>query len=139
MAPAMVPTARGQRVKNDRLDATKPCEICAAANRTAFTYPRCSRDLGHLVQLRDTHVKQPDCYCRIKVLLLYEGMSFSGSGTRSAPVLREVAALPCSTAVRFRLDRLIGTLHFHFDSAATVQREIRRYCEGDMELRHSIA
>jgi len=30
--------------------------------------------------------------------------------------------LPCTTEVRFKLDHLIGTLHFHFNSAAEVQK-----------------
>ena len=34
----------------------------------------------------------------------------------------ELVALPCCEAVRFKLDHLIGTLHFHFNSAATVQK-----------------
>jgi hypothetical protein len=41
--------------------------------------------------------------------------------------------------VRFELDHLIGTLHFHFNSAALVQKQIRRYCQNDPELRQSIS
>jgi hypothetical protein len=64
-------------------------------------------------------------------------MVFPGNGQWSARVLRELHALPCSLAVHFELDHLIGTLHFHFSTAATVQKEIRRYCQDDPELRHS--
>jgi len=76
--------------------------------------------------------------CRIKALLTYEGMVFPGNGQWSARVLLELHALPCSPAVHFELDHLIGTLHFHFNAAATMQKEIRRYCQNDPELRHSI-
>jgi transposase len=141
VAPAMVPTARGQRVKNNRLDATKLSENLRGGQLRSIHVPSFTyRDLRHLVQLRDTHVKQLTATkCRIKALLLYEGMPFPGSGRWSAQVLRELAALPCSAAVRFKLHHLIGTLHFHFHSAATVQKEIRRFCQSDPELRHSIA
>jgi hypothetical protein len=38
-------------------------------------------------------------------------------------------ALPCSETVRFKLDQLIGTLHFNFNAAAAAQKQIRYYCK----------
>lgn len=141
VAPAMVPTARGQRVKTNRLDARKLSENLRGGQLRSIHVPTFTyRDLRHLVQLRDTQVKQLTATkCRIKALLLYEGMTFPGSGRWSAAVLRELAALPCSAAVHFKLEHLIGTLHFHFNSAAVVQKQIRRHCQSDPELRQSIA
>jgi transposase len=140
VAPAMVPTAPGQRVKTNRLDARKLSENLRGGQLRSIHVPSSSyRELRHLVQLRDTHVSQVTATkCRIKALLLYEGMTFPGSGRWSARVLLELAALPCSEAVRFKLDHLIGTLHFHFNSAATVQKQIRCYCQNDAELLQSI-
>ncbi|MCA1617552.1 MAG: transposase [Acidobacteria bacterium] len=78
--------------------------------------------------------------CRIKSLLLYEGIAFpEASGRWSVGVLAELLALPCTEAVRFKLDLLIGTLHFHFNSAAVVQKQIRHFCQSDPELRQSIS
>src|SRR5450432_556136 len=127
VAPAMVPTARGQRVKTNRLDAKKLSENLRGGQLQSIHVPSFTyRDLRHLVQLRDTQVKQLTATkCRIKALLLYEGMTFPGSGRWSAAVLRELAALPCSEAVHFKLEHLIGTLHFHFNSAAVMQKQIR--------------
>jgi transposase len=141
VAPSMVPPAPGQRVKTNRLDARKLSENLRGGQLRSIHVPTFSyRDLRHLVQLRDTHVRQLTATkCRIKALLLYEGMAFPGNGQWSAQVLRELAALPCSEAVRFKLEHLIGTLHFHFNSAATVQKQIRRYCQNDAELRQSIS
>jgi transposase len=141
VAPSMVPTAPGQRVKTNRLDARKLSENLRGGQLRSIHVPTFSyRDLRHLVQLRDTHVRQLTATkCRIKALLLYEGMAFPGNGQWSAQVLRELAALPCSEAVGFKLEHLIGTLHFHFNSAATVQKQIRRYCQNDAELRQSIS
>ena len=39
------------------------------------------------------------------------GMAFPGNGRWSAQVLRDLGALPCAAAVRFKLDHLIGTQH----------------------------
>jgi transposase len=50
-------------------------------------------------------------------------------------VLDELLELPCSHAVRFKLDQLIGTLHFHFNAAAAAQKQVRYYCQNDAELR----
>ncbi len=86
-----------------------------------------------------THVRQLTATkCRIKALLLYEGIPFPGKGKQwSAPVLAALLKLPCSVAVRFKLDQLIGTLHFHFNSAAAAQKQIRHCCQHDPELRQS--
>jgi len=77
------------------------------------------RELRHLVQLRDTHVQQLTATkCRIKALLLYEGIAFPSDAGKekqwSARVLDELLELPCSETVRFKLDQLIGTLYFNF-------------------------
>ena len=140
VAPAMVPTAPGQRVKTNRLDARKLSENLRGGQLRSIHVPSSSySELRHLVQLRDPQVSEIRASkCRIKALLLYEGMTFPGSGRWSAQVLRELAALPCSPAVHFKLEHLIGTLQFHFNSAATVQKEIRRHCQNDPELRQSI-
>jgi transposase len=141
VAPSMVPTSPGQRVKTNRLDSKKLSEGLRGGQLRSIHVPtRSYRELRHLVQLRDTHARQLTATkCRIKALLLYEGITFPGaSGQWSAHVLRELQALPCSEAVHFKLEHLIGTLHFHFNSAATVQKQIRRFCQADPELRQSI-
>jgi len=141
VAPSMVPTAPGQRVKTNRLDSKKLSEALRGGQLRSIHVPSpIYRELRHLVQLRDTQVRQLTATkCRIKSLLLYQGMAFPAEdGKWSARVLRELQVLPCSAAVRFKLDHLIGTLQFHYQTAATVQKEIRRFCQNDSELRQSI-
>ena len=142
VSPAMVPTAPGQRVKTNRLDSNKLSEGLRAGQLRGIHVPAESyRELRHLVQLRDTQVAQLTATkCRIKSLLLYEGIPFpSTTGRWSGQVLRQLEALPCSGAVRFKLDRLLDALQFHFQSAAVVQKEIRRFCQNDPELSRSIS
>jgi transposase len=141
VAPSMVPTAPGQRVKTNRLDSKKLSEGLRGGQLQSIHVPSpVYRELRHLVQLRDTQMRQLTATkCRIKSLLLYQGMTFPAeNGKWSRRVLRELKLLACSGAVRFKLDQLIGTLQFHFHSAATVQKEIRRFCQNDPELRQSI-
>jgi transposase len=55
VAPAMVPTAPGQRVKTNRLDARKLSESPRGGQLRSIHVPATRyRDLRHLVQLRDT-------------------------------------------------------------------------------------
>ena len=123
VAPSMVPTAPGQRVKTNQLDSRKLSEGLRGGQLRSIHVPSPTyRQLRHLVQLRDTHVRQLTATkCRIKALLLYEGIAFPeapAGGQWSARVLRQLEALPCAEAVRFKVNHLIGTLHFHFLSAA---------------------
>jgi transposase len=142
VSPSMVPTAPGQRVKTNRLDSRKLSEGLRGGQLRSIHVPAESyRELRHLVQLRDTQVAQLKASkCRIKSLLLYEGITFpAANGKWSGKVLRELAVVPCSATVRFKLDRLIDALQFHFESAAKVQKEVRRFCQNDPELRQSIS
>jgi transposase len=142
VAPSMVPTAPGQRVKTNRLDSNKLSEGLRGGQLRSIHVPATSyRELRHLVQLRDTQVAQLTATkCRIKSLLLYEGIPFpAANGKWSARVLRQLEALPCSAAVRFKLDQLIDALQFHFESAAKVQKQIRHFCQNDPELRQCLS
>jgi transposase len=142
VAPSMVPSAPGQRVKTNRLDSKKLSEGLRGGQLHSIHVPSpVYRELRHLVQLRDTHVRQMTATkCRIKSLLLYQGMAFPAEDGRwSARALGELKLMPCSGAVRFKLDQLIRTLQFHFQSVVTVQKEIRRFCQNDPELRQSIS
>jgi transposase len=145
VAPSMVPQAPGARVKTNRLDSQKLSEGLRGGQLRSLHLPSVKyRELRHLVQLRDTHVQQLTATkCRIKALLLYEGIKFPADDGKekqwSARVLDELLELPCSETVRFKLDQLIGTLHFNFHAAAATQKQIRYHCKNDAELRQSIA
>ena len=143
VAPSMVPQAPGQRVKTNRLDSKKLSEGLGGGQLRSIHVPATKyRELRHLVQLRDTHVKQLTATkCRIKSLLLYEGIQFpltDGRELWSSRVVDDLEELSCSEAVRFKLDALIKTLKFHYESAATAQKEVRRYCQNDGELKKSV-
>lgn len=142
VSPAMVPTVQRKRVKTNRLDSHKLSEgLRGGQLRGIHVPPPSYRELRHLVQLRDTQVAQLRASkCRIKSLLLYEGIPFpAANGKWSAPALRELELLPCNATVRFKLDQLIDALQFHFLSAARVQKQIRHFCQNDPELSQCIS
>ena len=142
VSPSMVPTVQRKRVKTNRLDSRKLAEgLRGGQLRGIHVPPPSYRELRHLVQLRDTQVAQLRASkCRIKSLLLYEGIPFpAANGKWSAQVLRELEALPCNATVRFKLDQLIDALQFHFLAAAKVQKQIRYFCQNDPELNQCIS
>ena len=142
VSPSMVPTVQRKRVKTNRLDSNKLSEgLRGGQLRGIHVPPPGYRELRHLVQLRDTQVAQLRASkCRIKSLLLYEGIPFpAANGKWSAPVLRELELLPCNATVRFKLDELINALQFHFLAAARIQKQIRQFCQNDPELRQCIS
>ena len=88
VAPPMAPRAPGQRVKTNRLDSRKLTVSLRGGELQSIHVPAPKyRELRHLVQLRDTQVKQLTASkCRIKALLLYEGIPFP-SGRSLAPCI----------------------------------------------------
>ena len=143
VAPSSVSRTPGKRAKTNRLDALKLClELRGGQLQSVHVPPGIYRELRHLVQLRDTYVRQLRASkVRIKALLLYEGIPFPEAppgGQWSSQVLSELAALPCNSSVRFKLDSLQSTLSFHKRQVMAVQRQIRTFCHQDPELRQSI-
>jgi transposase len=140
-APSKVPRAPGERVKTNRLDSRKLAESLRGGQLRGIHVPTAVyRDLRHLVQLRDTHVRQLTASkLRIKSLLLYEGIPFPDPQEKwTGRAMRELQTLPCSETVRFKLDDLLDTLHFHFQAAGHATKQIRQYCLHDPELQRSI-
>jgi transposase len=59
VAPPMVPTAPGQRVKTKRLDSKKLSTALRGGELKSIHVPTPKyRELRHLVQLRDSQIKQ---------------------------------------------------------------------------------
>ena len=143
VAPSMVPTSPGLRVKTNRLDSKKLSMALRGGQLQSVHVPtEVYRELRHLVQLRDIHVREMTrSKLRMKALLLYEGIAFPGvDGTESwtRAVLQELATLECKESVRFKLDSLLATLAFHKKEAVAALKQIRKLSEKETELSGSI-
>lgn len=142
-SPSNIPTAKGQRVKTNRLDSQKISQNLRGGQLKPIHIPAESyRHLRHLTQLRDTFVKQMKATkCRIKSLLLYEGIPFPEappSSQWSSHVINQLQSLGCSEAVRFKLDRLLLSLNFFHSNILETTRAIRLFCRKDAELKSNI-
>jgi transposase len=143
VSPSMVPTAPGHHVKTNRLDSLKIAESLRGGQLKSIHVPTTSyRDLRHLIQLRDTCVRQASATkCRIKALLLFEGIPFPAAGAAgqwSRTVVTELKILECPGAVRFKVDQLIAALEFSEKQVLTTTKEIRRFCTQDAEIYRNI-
>jgi transposase len=138
-SPSMIPKAPGQRVKTNRLDSRGISENLRGGQLKGIHVPTpLYRELRHLTQLRDTLVSEMvRMKQRIKSLLLMEGLEFppAPAGSQwSFLVKNKLRDLPCSTTVRFKLDRLLDSLEFDEKQVLKATREIRRFCQTDPEL-----
>ena len=141
VAPSMVPSAPGQRVKTNRLDAVKLGTALRGGTIKGIHVPTPKyRELRHLVQLRDTLVRQAaTAQVRIKALLLLEGIPFpDAKGAWSRSAYAQLQTLSCSPAVRFKLDRLLSSATFASEQAKQTIREIKRHCDSDPEITTSL-
>ena len=142
-SPSMIPKAPGQRVKTNRLDSRGISENLRGGQLKGIHVPTpLYRELRHLTQLRDTLVSEMvRMKQRIKSLLLMEGLEFppAPAGSQwSFLVKKKLRELPCSTTVRFKLDRLLDSLEFDEKQVLKATREIRRFCHNDPELSQCI-
>ena len=142
-SPSMIPKAPGQRVKTNRLDSQGISENLRGGQLKPIHVPTpLYRELRHLTQLRDTLVSEMvGMKQRIKSLLLMEGLEFppAPAGSQwSFLVKTKLRKLPCSSVVRFKLDRLLDSLEFDEKQILKITREIRRFCQTDPELSRCI-
>lgn len=143
VSPSMVPTAPGHRVKTNRIDSRKLAESLRGGQLKGIHVPSTSyRQLRHLIQLRDTCVRQATATkLRIKSLLLFEGIPFPEAAPTnqwSRAVIEELKKLPCPVGVRFKLDQLLATLEFSKGQVLAATKEIRRFCTADAEIYRNI-
>ncbi len=141
VAPSMVPSAPGQRVKTNRLDSRKLSTTLRGGSLKSIHVPSALyRQLRHLVQLRDTFVRQATAsQVRIKALLLLEGITFPDErGRWTTAAWAALSTLACNGPVRFKLDRLISMATFADEQARQTAREINRFCKDNDELAHAI-
>jgi len=139
LAPSMIATAPGLRVKTNRLDSRNIALQLRGGELNGIYVPSLVyRDLRHLVHLRDVLAHERSAYkCRIKSLLLLE--NFPSSGTWNSAFIQHLRSLPCRPILRFKLDQLIDHLHYTHQQVIKAQKEIRRFCTQEQQLAVSIS
>jgi transposase len=143
VSPASVPTARGKRVKTNRLDSIKLADLLRGGQLSGIRVPSQKyRDLRDLTQLRNIYVEQVRATkYRIKGFLLKNGIAFPAapaSSQWSKRVILELRSLECGNAARFKIDSLLDNLEWAHKQALKTQLALRRMLEADEELSESM-
>ena len=142
-APSTIPKVPGQRVKTNRLDSQMLSEHLRGGQLKSVHVPsEPYRQLRHLIQLRDTFVKDAVAMkLRIKAMLTLEGLEFplAPPGSQWSFIVRaKLKKLSCSGPLRFKLDRLLESLVSSEKQALQTIREIPRFYQQDPELCQAI-
>ena len=143
VAPQAVPTARGKRVRTNRLDSIRLAGQLRGGQLVGIRVPSGRyRELRELTALRNSQIDGiRSTKCRIKALLLRNSIEFPvapASGQWSKRVLEELRALSCTGAVRFKLDSLLDELAWQRINVLKTQIALRKMLEMDSELAESI-
>ena len=142
-APSMVLQAPGERVKTDRRDSRKLAEQLKANQLKGIHIPEGNyRGLRHLAKLRKKCAgRKAAVKLQIKSLLLHEQIQFPTVGKRpnwSNATIERLRNLDCSGPIRFKLDRYLQHLEFWHREILCVQKELKRFCKDDPELRKCV-
>ena len=143
VTPSAVPTARGKRVRTNRLDSMKIALQLRGGGLEGIRVPRDDyRELRELVTLRKMHMTAAaKCKQRIKALFLRSGMEFPSAtpgGYWSRQLIGELRELSCSQARRFKLDSLLDSLLFSQYQALQSQRKMREFVGANAEISESV-
>ena len=80
------------------------------------------------------------CKCRIKALLLVEGIPYPNATTNdhwSNNTVKKIETMSCEPAIRFKLDALLENLRFQRQQILRVKKELRRLCKEDCDFADS--
>lgn len=141
--PSMVPKPAGSRVKTNRIDSIRLSTSLRGGQLKGIRVPsRKYRDLRHLTQLYKTTTMQSRNYkCRIKAMLLMEGISFPNTSKNdhwSNATIKRLEVMDCAPAIRFKLDALLESLRFYRNQLLRVKRALRNFCHSDPDLADSV-
>lgn len=134
-APSMVPTARGARVKTNRLDALNlVMELRGGRIKGNHVPSEKYRDLRHLTQFRDVAVKEVGRrQKRIKSLLLVEGIEFPGERW-SRESIKQLEELSCRQVVKYKIAMLLKSMEHAIGELRAIELELQKYYRADEEL-----
>jgi len=135
-----IPKAPNERVKNNRIDSGKIADHLMSGKLKPIRVPEgIYRELRHLAMIREEYsAKRKVAKQQIKALLLYENLypliKDAGSDW-SNRYLHVLKIIPCSFAVRQRLDRLLDDLDYAHQKLLGINKTLTIFCQEHEELK----
>jgi transposase len=143
VAPSSVPTAKGKRVRTNRLDSRKLALQLKGGSLEGVRVP--SDDYRHLrefVTLRKMYMTEAaKSKQRIKALFLRHGLEFPGStpgGYWSQKLIGNLKEYDCAAALKFKIVSLLNALEFSRYQATLAQSNMRQFIEANKEISDSV-
>ena len=138
-APASIPTARNQKVKNNRIDSVKITDHLMSGNLKPIRVPQGDyRELRDLVKICNNYTRdRKTARQRIKALLLYHNLYpllKDPDASWSANYIKDLKNIDCSFAVRQRLDMLIEDLEYARKKLLSVHRTLKSFCRENNQI-----
>jgi len=142
-APASIPTARNEKVKNNRIDSVKITDHLMSGKMKPIRVPQGPyRELRDLIKIRENYARdRKTARQRIKALLLYSNLYPSlkdPDRNWSSKFIKDLKQIDCSFAVRQRLDMLIEDLEYARRKLLSVHRTIKSFCRENDEINQYI-
>jgi transposase len=140
--PAQVPTAHGQRVRTNRLDARKLAYQLRGGGLHGILVPSMIyRQLRELVTLRKMHMTESaKCKQRIKALFLRHGLPWPSAKTDGAwnqALIQRLKEYPSDPVLQFKLASLVEQLVCSRALALKAQQQLRQFVASEPELTES--
>lgn len=143
ISPASIPKPANSRVKTNRIDAEKIAQHLKNGDLKPIRVPDQEyRELRHLIRLREDYVNlRRISMQRIKSLLLAQSLHTLIKDTGQNWSNRYILALkelPCTPAVRCRLNLLLEDLAYARQKNLTVLKELKQYCEVNFDINRNM-
>jgi len=142
-SPASVPTARNEKVKNNRIDSVKITNYLMSGKLKPIRVPLGSyRELRDLVKIYENYARDRKvARQRIKALILYHNLHTAlkdPDAGWSLNYIKELKNIECPFGVRHRLDMLIEDLEYARKKLLSVHRTLKSFCCENDEINQYI-
>jgi len=143
VSPNTVPKASNEKVKNDKMDSRKLAENLSAGRLRSIRVPVGSyRELRNLVKIRENYASaRKTAKQRIKSLLLYANLYpfiKEPDANWSKWFIQELKGIPCTEAVRTRLDMLLMDLEYARNQLLASHKHLREFVKSDIDIRRNV-
>lgn len=141
--PMSIPKAPNEKVKNNRIDATRITEEVRIGKAKSVRVPQGAyRELRYLVKARENYaIDRKTARQRIKALLLYANLYplLKDSEIKWSRIyIKELRELKCNSAVRKTLDMLLDDLKYARKQSLSILKVLRTFCKNDPEVNKNI-
>jgi transposase len=139
IAPASIPKAANDRVKNNRIDSLKITDYLMSSKMKSIRVPQGPyRELRHLLKSRENAARdRKTAKQRIKALLLYCSLNSSlkdPDNRWSRNYINELKHIECSFATRQRLDMLLEDLEYARNKTLSIHRILRDFFKSHEQI-----